>query len=264
MDRHVMQPYFDWFDNHVAQHKEKSSDSAPLMERKRRHTMRVLEHVRHIAAESGAEPELRDAMEIAALLHDVGRFPQLLLTSTCDPKPGYNHGKSGAALLEESDILNELPADLRDAVLCAVRYHNRDTLPHGLSPEAKLVLSVIRDGDKLDAIRNNLKHLTPDVAYGKAKKCGVQWSKTEVSPDVLALATDRNLIPLKAIRFSNDFYIFLCCWIYELGFHYSFAHLEESGLYEELLSRLPDTDQLSTLKTQLREDLHWISIRSKP
>ena len=46
-------------------------------------------------------------------------------------------------------------------ILDTVRFHNVAALPHGLSPDSQLVLEVIRNADKLDAIRNNLTYLEP-------------------------------------------------------------------------------------------------------
>ncbi len=263
MNSNHLKPYLDWFGQYVQTHINTAEDNAALMERKQRHTMRVLEHVRNIAAESGASEELQKTMEIAALLHDVGRFLQLVESKTCDFKFGNDHGETGAKLLAEADILNALSTEMRAIVLSTVQFHNNTTVPPNLTPEAQLVLAVVRDADKLDAIRNNLKYQKPDATYGKAKKCGIEWHDTEASPEVLELAMSRQLIPMHTIQWSNDFILFLCCWIYDMGFPYTFTFLKESGLYAELLSKLPDNERFTALKTQLWDDLNWIGTRSK-
>ena len=258
-----MQSYLDWFDHHVRFHMSAAPDNAMLMERKQRHTLRVLEHVREISKESGARQELRDAMEIAALLHDVGRFPQLTATNSYDDMAGLDHGEAGARILAESDVLNSLSDELQNIILSTVKFHNNGTLPSSLSSDTRLILAVIRDADKLDAIRNNLRYLDPEQPYGKALKSGLVWDDKAVSPEVLERAGKRELIPFSAINWSNDFILFLCCWIYDMGFHYTFTFLKDSGLYDELLSKLPDNEQFNKLKEQLRDDLGWINAKSK-
>ncbi|MGL1863513.1 MAG: HD domain-containing protein [Pseudodesulfovibrio sp.] len=262
MQKQALQPYLDWFDRFVADHKNKAKENAPFVERKQRHTMRVLNHVREIVKESGANQDFCEAMEIAALLHDVGRFPQILDTNTYDDMVGYDHGEAGARILSKTDLLDSLPMDIRGVILSTVKYHNRAALPDNLGPDALLVLEVVRDADKLDAIRNNLKYLTPDALHGKALKSGLTWHESEFSPVVYDLAKSRKLIPFGSINWSNDFILFLCCWIYDLHFNYAFTQLKESGNYEALLAKLPDNTLISDVKAQLWDDLNWIIVKS--
>ncbi|MDC0336529.1 HD domain-containing protein [Pseudodesulfovibrio sp.] len=257
-----IQTYRDWFDAFVRDHQEKAGENRLLVERKQRHTMRVFDHVQAIIKESGASRELCHAMEIAALLHDVGRFPQLLDTNTYDDTAGFDHGEAGARILAESDLLDPLDIPMRGVVLSVVKYHNRGSLPKELGPDARLALEVVRDADKLDAIRNNLKYLSPDAPYGKALKSGLTWHDTEFSPQVFDLAMNRQLIPLDAIAWSNDFTLFLCCWLYDINFNYSFTHLKASGNFQALLDKLPDTTVFTPLKEQLWDDLNWIIVKS--
>lgn len=253
----------DWLNTHATTYRDLAGDDAPYIDRKLRHTMRVLGHVRQIINEIKPEPELAQAMEIAALLHDVGRFSQLVRQKTYDDK-AYNHATAGAAILEEAGLLDSLPEDHRHTILEAVRHHNVGALPFGLTPNAQLALEVVRNADKLDAIRNNLKYLSPDAPYGKALKSGLTWDDNKVSPAVLKLALERQLIPFAEINWSNDFILFLCCWLYDLHFYYSFSMLQSSGDFDALLAKLPDNDTFIPLKTQLRDDLQWIKISSRP
>ncbi len=253
----------DWLHHHAAAYREQAGDDAPLIDRKLRHTMRVLGHVRGIEPEAGAGAELVRCMEIAALLHDAGRFPQLIRQKTYDDRKGYNHATAGALIVEESGLLDPLTGNERAVILDAIRHHNVATLPHGLTPDTQLVLNVLRNADKLDAIRNNLKYLNPDAPHGKALKLGVIWDDEQVSPEVLRLARERRLIPFGEIKWSNDFILFLCCWLYDLHFHYSFKQLQDSGNFEILLGKLPNSEPLASLKTQLKEDLDWIAATSR-
>lgn len=262
MEKKIFQRCVTWFDDHVNRYRELAGDDGKMVDRKQRHTMRVLDHVREIIKESGANPELCVAMEIAALLHDVGRFPQIVKVKTFDDQAGYNHAEAGARLLMESELLDPLPAQMRGVILSAVKYHNLAVLPDTLGPDARLVLDVVRNADKIDAIRNNLRYLNKEALHGKALKSGLTWHETEVSPEVLDLAKRRQLIPFTAINWSNDFILFLCCWLYDLHFNYSFVQLDKSGNFEALLAKLPDAEPFAEVKAQLRDDLHWIRAKS--
>lgn len=247
-----------WFNNQATQFKNHAGDDAPLIERKQRHTMRVLDHVHEILKESGASDTLAQAVEMATLLHDIGRFPQIVDRETLDDKEGYNHAEEGARIINETHLLDNFSPDMRGVILSTIKYHNRAVLPENLGNDARLALEILRDADKLDAIRNNLKYLNPNAPHGKALKSGLTWHDTEVSPEVMELAMQRQLIPFETINWSNDFILFLCCWLYDLHFTYTFNHLKQSGNFEALLAKLPDTAQCTEAKKQLREDLDWI------
>jgi hypothetical protein len=217
--------------------------------------MRVLAHVRGILKELQPGDDLTQAAEIAAILHDVGRFPQLVDRQSFDDHAGYNHAEEGAAILSGIDLLDSISGHWREVVLTAIRYHNRDVTPEGMERDAQTVLEILRDADKLDAIRCNLKYMNPESLHGKALKSGLTWHKTEASPEVVKLTLKRRLIPFKSINWSNDFILFLCCWLYDLHFPYAYRHLRQSGNYEGLLAMLPDHDDFALVKTQLRADL---------
>jgi len=251
--------YTEWFETYTNGHLTMAGAMTDIIERKKRHTMRVLGHVREIIKESGVTPELAGAMEITALLHDVGRFPQCVKGMTAKD---YDHGEAGARIIADTDLLDSLSMDMRGTILSGIKYHNRATLPAELSQDTRLVLEALRDADKLDAIRNALKYLNPDVSHGKAGK--LAWDDEEISPAIVDLTLKRLIIPLSMVKWSNDYYVFLCCWIYDLHFVYAFKHLRVSGNFEALLAKLPDNDQCATVKTLFREDLDWIIAKSQP
>jgi len=254
----------NWLNAHAETYRSQAGDAAPLIDRKLRHTLRVLGHARAIVPELPARPDLIPLIEIAALLHDAGRFPQIVRQKTFDDRAGYNHAAAGADIVEQSGLLAPLAEPERALILAVIRHHNAALLPHTLTPDARLALEVVRDADKLDAIRNNLKYLDPKAPQGKARKLGVKWDPEAVSEDALSLAMSRQLIPFQAIRWSNDFVLFLCCWLYDLHFHYSFTELGQSGHFEALLAKLPDTPAFTPLKAQLRDDLSFITAASRP
>lgn len=263
MPEYILDPYVKWFENHVAHHRYMAEGGVlEMVKSKEAHTWRVLEHVREIRKESGASEDLCFAMEVAAVLHDVGRFPQLVGHGTYDDT-GFNHAEESERIVRDSGLLESLPTSLREAILEAVKLHNLGVLPGDLAPDACRVLEVLRDADKLDAVRNILRCLNPDAPHGKALKSGLTWDEEKVSPMVLEAAKKRQLIAFNSIRWSNDFVLFVCCWLYDLHYNYSYRQLIASGNYDALLGKMPDDEPFVEVKAQLREDLLWIEARSR-
>ncbi|WP_316896396.1 HD domain-containing protein [Pseudodesulfovibrio indicus] len=252
LERHCLK----WLLAFAREHRDRTGgELRGLIQRKITHTMRVLAHARHILDELRPAPDLRCAAEIAAILHDTARFPQLERRATFDDHAGYNHAVEGARILAGTDLLDPLGEKWRGVVLTAVRLHNLSVLPTDLTGEERTVTELLRDADKLDAIRNNLRHMDPKTLHGKALKSGLTWHETEVSPEVVRLTLDRQLIPFQSIKWSNDFILFLCNWLHDLHFPYPYRFLDRTGQFEELLGWLPDSGPFPEIKAQLRADL---------
>lgn len=251
-----IQRCLDWFDTYTRDYIGRASKDILLtVQSKITHTMRVLAHVRAILRETDVRDDLAPTAEVAAILHDVGRFPQLVQSASFDDRTGYNHAEEGENILRNAYVMDSFPEAMRELILTAVRYHNLGVLPDTLTNDERLILIILRDADKLDAIRNVIKYTTPESAYGKALKTGMVWHDTKVSDEVVKLVLKRQLIPYTSIKWSNDFTLFLCSWIYDLHFPYAYRTLADSGDYDKLLDWLPDDKPFDQAKTQLRSDL---------
>jgi hypothetical protein len=231
--------------------------------RKIQHPMRVLAHVRHILAEERPEPDLALAAEIAAILHDTGRFAQLVDRRTAGDGGEYDHGEEGARILAGADVLESLDEHWRAVVIEAVRLHNRAALPDDMAPDARTVTEMVRDADKLDAVRNSVNGLLRKELTGRAIKYGITVHPTEVSPDTVRRTRERKLVPYASMRWSNDFVLFLCAWIHDLHFPYAYNRLIDTGHFEQLLALLPDQGVFPELKEQLRADLFRLAGRER-
>lgn len=246
----------NWFDAYARDYVGQAPKDILLsVQGKISHTMRVLGHVRGILKENDYPEEIALAAEVAAILHDVGRFPQLVNSATFDDRASRNHAEEGARILSSSEVMEPFSETVRELILTAVQHHNLGVLPRNLTNDQKLVLEILRDADKLDAIRNNVKYMSPDTPYGKALKAGLIWHKTTASKEVLSLTLNRELIPFESINWSNDFALFALCWIYDLHFPYTYRELAESGNFKRLLDLLPDNGEFAKVKKQLQADL---------
>lgn len=246
-----------WFHAHADSYLAISPEQVRfLVQRKTTHTLRVLAHTRGILKTSHVPAHLHEPAEIAAVLHDVGRYPQLVHKATFDDHTGLNHAEEGARILAPLPLLDPLGDRMKQTVVTAVQYHNVGVLPEGLEPDAVALLQILRDADKLDAIRNNLRYMDPKAPHGKALKSGLVWHPTEVSSEAVDNTLARGLVPFTSIRWSNDFILFLCCWVYDLHHVYAYRRLKNSGNYARLLAMLPDGAPFDRVKAHLTDDLN--------
>ena len=104
-----IQRCLDWFDTYTRDYIGRASKDILLtVQSKITHTMRVLAHVRAILRETDIRDDLLPTAELAAILHDVGRFPQLVQSSSFDDRTGYDHAVEGEKILRNSYVSEHL------------------------------------------------------------------------------------------------------------------------------------------------------------
>ena len=124
-----------------------------MMELKREHCAFVARNCRELAVSSGWNSADVNTAEVLGFLHDIGRFPQLEEYGTFVDAKSIDHGERGWQAIRENGFLDEVKADVREAILIGVRHHNAHTIPDNLSKLDYRWVSLIRDADRLDIYR---------------------------------------------------------------------------------------------------------------
>lgn len=242
-------PHEEWFAAFARSYQEAAPDAAPLA-LKREHAGAVLAHARLLAEEEAFPPSLVRACLLAALYHDVARFPQYVLRRTFKDDRSFNHGLWGVKILKEHRRLDGEEPLARRLVPAAVGMHNRFRLPARLPEDARLVTDVVRDSDKRDILRimaarldapENDDAVTLHVANEPDK-----WSP-KVAEDVLA----GRVASYADLRYVNDFRLLLGGWIYDVRFASTRRNIAASGLIPRLLAPLPDVSPVREARAAL-------------
>ncbi len=122
-----------------------------MMALKLQHTDMVVANARAIAEGEGMDAETAEVCELAALLHDTGRYEQLRLYNTFRDSDSVDHAVFSHDIVRDKGWIDDHPH--RKAVLDAVLFHNRREIPDGLDPLTAAVAHCVRDADKLDIFR---------------------------------------------------------------------------------------------------------------
>lgn len=266
-----------------------NADTGPLY-LKVEHTGQVLENAKNIVvskefleqmseAKKASEKtlgvshdgEIIYACHVAALYHDIGRFPQYRDYGTFADALSVNHAKLSAQTLVREGILKMESAFVRRMVVGAVAMHNRYALPKGINEVLKLVTDVVRDADKLDIVRIMAPQLSCaclEEARQKAKQSACnkdgghnvvtmhvkdepeKWSEAVVK-DALAGRVAR----YTDMRYVNDFRIVIGTWVKELRFNASCEHLAKTGHIHKILEALPHNSLMEDLTAYLLQPL---------
>lgn len=227
-----------------------SGDCGPI-DLKIAHTDRVLCHAQHIVQEHEFAPLLARATVLAALYHDVGRFPQYARWHTFKDSLSTNHGLLGVKTLKTHKALAAEDAVLRTLVLAAVGLHNRFALSPSLSASVRQVTHAVRDADKCDIIRIMAEELAKSGPVNKTVMLHVVDDPDLWTPKVVDDILAGRVAGYPDLRSINDFCLLLASWLYDLHFRASHECIRSSGYIEQLLAHLPPHPKVQAARQKL-------------
>ena len=212
------------------------------------HTLRVCEESRYISATLGLAADARHLAEVAALFHDVGRFPQYARYHTFSDRKSEDHAALGVRVLREREVLSAL-GPVEDLLLRVIGYHNRLALPR---PDDETLTCLffsrlLRDADKLDIYR-----VVTDY-YRRPELQGDGWVAWELpdTPGISEAVCDdlmtRQVVDNHHVHNLNDFKLLQVGWVYDLNFTPSLRRFCERGYLRILREALPDSSRIETI-----------------
>lgn len=223
------------------------------------HSLRVFEEAVAVAAslvpDLAPGSELERAVHLAALYHDMGRFPQYLRWGTFNDRKSEDHGRLGVRAIRKAGVLDGQPERVRKVALSAVILHNRRSLPPHLPPDVDLAARVVRDADKLDIYPVMLAHLEPGGPDNGVVTLGLERDPEAYTPEILEQVQGRDLCEYALMRYQNDFKLLVLSWVYDLNFPATRRAVAERGYVERLAAALPDSPVFRELGARVRADL---------
>jgi hypothetical protein len=227
-----------WFDRYV-----RSFDlSVSMIDMKRRHSLDVMRIGERLTrALAWPEDEARTGIA-ACLLHDTGRFTQYRDFGTYSDRASIDHGERGfevlrAELLCGSDR-NDLADDAgREAILQAVRWHNKKRLPADLPREVLPFSRLARHADKLDVFALVRSHIEEGTIGEILPRHAID---APLSPRLLDEVETHGNGSYKNASSLLDFLLIQLTWVFDLNFAPSLQIVKDSGVLSAIRSRFPE------------------------
>lgn len=228
-----------WFEQYTSQF---ASDD-PLIQAntdlKIKHTQRVCETAKDIGTSKNLSAEDLCLAEMAALLHDIGRFEQYRKYRTFVDARSVDHAALGVKVLKTERPLGALAKDQADMILRVVQYHNRAALPKNVDKRFLLLLKLVRDADKIDIwhivteyYRNASGHRNPGIELDLPDDPGI-------SDAAYKALMSGNLVRMSEIKTLNDFKLLQLGWVYDLNFPRTCQIVRERRYVEKIQQSLP-------------------------
>lgn len=224
------------------------------------HSLRVLDEARMLTRSLGMAPDRAQVVHLAALYHDIGRFPQYLRFKTFRDPASVNHARLGVATLRRTGFLDALPAAIRRTVYGAIMVHNRAVIPSGFArrgdgppPGALLAARIVRDADKLDIVRVMLGHFAAEGDNDPVVVLHLAPADGRASPSILEALKKCRVAAYEDMRHIDDMRLLLLSWLADLNFEVSRRAFFERGYVARLLGGLSDGLDKAGLGAHLKQ-----------
>lgn len=211
-----------WFTQYVAEFYAAGDDFLnDNIKLKECHTHRVCHEMRQLSTALRLDDNDCRVAEAVALLHDVGRFPQLQQYRTYKDADSENHCLLGVKVLKEAGILENFDVDERAVIEKAVEVHGAKDLPP-LDVQTELFAKLIRDADKIDIYELLIENYRILAEEPEKFKWEVEFPDTdECNPDVIDAILNQQLISYDKIKTINDAKLLQLGWVYDIYFDFT-------------------------------------------
>ena len=178
-----------------------------------------------------------DLAWLCGMLHDIGRFEQVVRYGTFVDAVSVDHAAFGADLLFKEGLintfsLNGLSTEDMTMLECAIRSHSAYRIDDTLSDAQKTCCNILRDADKIDIFRVNCD--TPmEVIYNVTTEA---LKNASVSEAVMRCFQNRTAVPRAWKRTPIDYLVAHLCLVFELVFPVSRTIAREQGYVDRMLS----------------------------
>ncbi len=264
MDKESLTHIRQWFLEYSATFEMDTEEDRGNIELKRIHTGHVEDNSVLIARGEGLSEPLALLAQAAAILHDVGRFPQYRQYRSFNDASTLNHGELGAKVLRKEDVLCALKLPEREAVISAVHFHNTYAMPDIEDETALGLLRVLRDADKLDIWRVMAEYYElPPSERSPAVAIHLEDRPT-YSPVMLEKLARAIPCSYSDATVLNDLKFMNLSWAYSLNFSTTSRLMLERRLAERIASTLPDTHEIAEAMGSLMSHLRKQAESAKP
>ncbi len=243
----------EWFSDYAESFYSKNEEDQKNIFVKVRHTENVCRNIIEIANGLVLSDNETRVAETIALFHDVGRFSQYAKYKTFRDAISENHGMLGVKVLNDTNVLKDLPSDEKELIKKCVQFHSAFAMPSVFNEETVFFLKLIRDADKLDIFRVFINYYeSPEEERASATAFGLHDTK-EYSEEVLRAIIEKRSVSYSDLRTENDFKLLKMSWVFTLNFDVTLCLLLERGYMDKVTEKLPQTDEIKKAVAFLHE-----------
>ena len=208
--------------------------SNPRVSGKYKHSFNVADNCGIIASDLGLSRDDVELSWLIGLLHDIGRFQQVVVANSFRDSKSFSHADFGCKLLFEDRLISKfcILKDWYSYIEKAIRYHSVYALPDSLTEREKMFCNIIRDADKISIFQR-----ANYVDFELFHECTEQDVQASVISDgVFECLMEKKMIPYTILKSYADYFLRMFGFYFGIVYPQSFELLETQGFFYNLLN----------------------------
>ncbi len=231
-----------WFNNYYKSFNELTESQRFNFEIKKEHSLRVAEIALLLSDKLEWTDEEKQIAFLVGLLHDIGRFSQLVEYDTFSDEKSVDHAENAVKILKGENLFETLNIGNKELVFAAILNHNKFKIQDGLTGQELLHARLIRDADKMDIYRVLTEYYQKRSGTANHTLTWELPKGTSVSPAVAKEVLAGKMVSKKNVSSEMDVKIMQLSWVYDLNFRPTFEFLVKNRYLENVYNSLPKND----------------------
>lgn len=253
-----MKKYIDFFNYYTSHYIEiaKNDFQKLHINRKIEHSKRVNKWSMEIARKLSLSDDEIYLINIASLLHDIGRFKQFYEYNTYIDKISISHSLLGIKIIEDENILNELKKEDKEIILEIIKMHDYKELPKDTPDNLYLYTSIIRDADKIDSIYSMVNIIPKLSKENQAIFYSNKEDKNYISKELVYSILNNKNIDKNNLSTIDELRIFVVSWITsDIKYKPSIEIIKREELLEKSYNLISDSEEKEIIFNYLRKSI---------
>ncbi len=231
-----------WYDAYVSEFSSEDSEVETNINLIKKHTSNVIENAKELGTSINLDESNLLLLETAALLHDIGRFKQLIDNGTYADNDEVNHVHIGLNIIHEGAVLNVLSEYDKQLVIDCVRMHDISNLPKNIDDETRAIVELLRDADRIDVLRIVSDYYTHKKVHPN-KFLDMEFKDMPaIAKKVSNSILDEKVANKDAVKTINDLKLSQMSWVFDFSQKKTFKMVSEKGYIKAIFETLPKTD----------------------
>lgn len=207
------------------------------------HTYHVVENSKKIAKGLGLSEEDIKLAELIALLHDVGRFDEIIFLKQFD-SIGFDHASHGVKMLFDDNMIRSFIEDTSydEIIKVSIGNHSRFAIQEGLDQRSLLHAKIIRDADKLDNFRVKKEEKIEAIFPGIIDSI-YDLENSLLSDTVYDAVKKRITVDIHDRVTPLDYWVCVIAFIFDLNFRESFVIVNDNNYVDIMIDKFICSDE---------------------
>lgn len=231
-----------WYDSYISAFSSEDNEIQINIDLIKTHASRVVENVRDLGSSSDVEESDLFLVQTAALLHDIGRFVQLVEHGTFADNDNSNHIQIGLNVIEEHNVLNDLEEAEKALIIDCVKMHDLNSLPKISDERSLALIQLLRDADRIDVLRIVSDYYTHKKVhpnrYLDMELKDLPGVAKKISKDIMA----GKVANRDHVETLNDLKLLQMSWVFDMKYKRSFKMVSEKSYIKAIFETLPKSD----------------------